>query len=97
MAAGDEVMADEDKNPQRRGQGPRLGRCNTGAQTDADRAAGQQGAGISVGAARGLAQSEKPDTMQKYYWAAVLWTGVLVEYSERWSGNRQRCQMRFEV
>ena len=98
MAAGYEVMADEDKNPQRREQGPRrqrLGRWSTGAPTDADGAAGQQGAGSSVGAARSTAQSEKPDMMQKYWWTSVLWAGVLVEYGERWYGTAQRCQMRW--
>ena len=48
MAAGDEVMTVEDIDPQRREQGPRrqrLGRWGSGAPTDADVAAGQQGAG----------------------------------------------------
>ena len=98
MAAGHEVMADEDTNPPRREQGPqrrRLGRWSTGAPTGADGAARQQGAGSSVGAARSSAQSEKPDMMQTYWGAGVLWTGVLVEYSERWYGTGQRCQMRW--
>ena len=82
MAAGDEVMADDNKNPPRRKQGPLrqpLRRWSTGAPTGADRAGGQQGAGSSVGATRNSAQSEKPDMMQKYWWTGVLWTGVLVE------------------
>ena len=97
MAAGDEVMADEDKNPQRREQGPRrqlLGRLSTGAPTGADGTAGQQGSGSSVGAARSSAQSEKPDMMQKYWWTGVLWTAVVVEYSDPWYGTGQQCQMR---
>ena len=52
MAAGDEVMTVEDMNPLRREQGlrrQRLGRWSTGAPTDADVAARQQGAGSSVG------------------------------------------------
>ena len=52
MAAGDEVTTGEDMNPQRREQGPRrqrLGRWSTGPPMDADVAAGQQGAGSSVG------------------------------------------------
>ena len=52
MAAGDEVITVEDMNPQRREQGPRrqrLGRWSTGAVTDANVAAGQQGARSSVG------------------------------------------------
>ena len=52
MAAGEEVMTVEDVNPQRREQGlrrQRLGRWSTGAPTDADVAAGRQGAGSSVG------------------------------------------------
>ena len=60
----------------------------------ADGAPRQQGAGSSVGAARSSAQSEKPDMMQKYWWAGVLWTGVLVEYGERWYGTGQQCRMR---
>ena len=97
MAAGDGVMADEDMNPQRREQGlrpKRLEQWSTGAPTGVDAAAGQQGAGSFVGAARSLVQSEKPDLMQKYWWTGVLWTGVLVEYGERWYGTGQRCQMR---
>ena len=45
-------MTIEDMNPKRRKQGPRrqrLGRWSTGALTDADVAAGQQGAGSSIG------------------------------------------------
>ena len=52
MAAGDNVMTVEDRNPQRREQGPwrqRLGRWSTGAPTDVDVAAGQQAAVSSVG------------------------------------------------
>ena len=61
MAAGDEAMAVEDMNPQRREQGPRrqrLRRWSTGAPMDADGTAGQQGA-------RSWAQSKKPDLRQK--------------------------------
>ena len=98
MAAREDVMADEDKKPDRREQATRrqrLGRWCTGALTGADGAAGQQGAGSFVGAHRSSAQSEKPDMMQKYWWTGVLWTGVLVEYGERWYGTRQPCQMRW--
>ena len=45
MAAGDEVMTAEDMNPQTTEQDPQLGRWSTGAPTDADVVAGQQGAG----------------------------------------------------
>ena len=48
VAARDEGMTVEDMDPKRRDQGPwrqQLGRWGTGAPTDADVAAGQQGAG----------------------------------------------------
>ena len=48
MAAVDETMTVEDMDPPRRDQGPlrhRLGWWDLGAPTDADVAAGQQGAG----------------------------------------------------
>ena len=76
MAAGDVVMADTDKNPQRRERGPRqqrLGRRSTGAPTGADRAAGQRDAGSTVGAAYSAAKSEKPDMMPKYRCTGVLY------------------------
>ena len=98
MEAGYEGMADEDKNPQKREQGPRrqrLGRCSTGAPTGADRAGGRRGAGSSVCAARSSAHSEKSDMMQKYLCTGVLLTCVLVEYGERWYGTRQQYQMRW--
>ena len=75
MAARDEVMAETDKNTQRRELGPRrqrLGRQSTGAPTGCDGAAGQQDAGSSVGATCSSAQSEKPDMMPKYCWTGVL-------------------------
>ena len=56
MAAGAKVMPVDDMDPQRRGQGrPRqwLGRWGTRVPTDADVAAGQQGAG-------GASQCEAP-------------------------------------
>ena len=79
IAAGNVVMADTDKNPQRRRRGPRqqrLERRSTGARTGADGAARQRHAGSAVGAAYSAAQSEKPDMMPKYrctgivYWCA---------------------------
>ena len=75
MAAGDEVMADTDKNTQRRELGPRQqrgGRRSAGAPTGADGAAGQQDAGSSVGAACSSAENEKPDMREKYWWTGVL-------------------------
>ena len=41
-------------------------------------------------ASRSSAQSEKPDMMKMCCWAGVLWSGVLVEYSERWYGTGQQ-------
>ena len=90
MAAGEEVMADEDKNPQRREQGPwrqRLGRWSTGATTGADGAAGQQGAGSFVGAALSSSKSKKPDMMQKYCWTrcTVDWCAGGVRRAVVWN------------
>ena len=74
-AAGDVVMADMDKNPQRRELGPRrqgLELRSTGAPTGADGVAGQSETGSTVGTAYSAAQSEKLDMMPKYRWTGVL-------------------------
>ena len=76
MTAGDVVMADTDKNPQRREMGPRRqrpGRRSTGAPTGADGAARQQDAGSTVGAACSAAQSEKTDMVPEYRRTGVLY------------------------
>ena len=75
-AAGDVVMADTDKNSQRRELGPRrqrLERRSTGAPTGADGAAGQRDVGSTMGRAHSAAQSEKHDMMPKYRWTGVLY------------------------
>ena len=66
---GDVVMADTDKNPERRAQGQRRGRegmerRSTGAQTGADETPRQRDAGRVVGTASSGGQKEKPGVMQ---------------------------------
>ena len=71
---GDVGMADTGENPQRREQGPRreqMERRSTGAQTDADGAAGQRDTGRVIGTADSVGQNEKTDTMLKYRWNGV--------------------------
>ena len=61
-----EGLADTDENPKRRAQGPgrgRMERRSTGAQTGADGAPGQRGAGRDMGTASSVGQNEKPDKM----------------------------------
>ena len=62
-------MEDTGENPQRREQGPRreqMERRSTGAQTGADRVAGQRDAGRDVGTANSVGQNEKTNMMLKY-------------------------------
>ena len=62
-------MADTGANTQRREQGPRREqreRRSTGAQTGADRAAGQRDAGRDLGTAKSVGQNEKTHMMLKY-------------------------------
>ena len=94
MAAGDEVMADTDKNTKRRELGPRRqrpGRRSTRAPTGANGAARQQDAGSFVGAACSSAQSEKPDMMAKYWSTGVLECWWSTASSGKETGSDTRC------